>query len=203
MKTKYLISLSIFLQFLFVQNLISQENKFRIVAKHNDKQVHYGELKIIGFSNTGYVAFSFDPNTVIVCDSEPQFYIYDLNNNMMIYDIIICDAYDTIHQNDQKTELLAVLDHKLDSLEILKTENHILNEENQFEIFNGDTIIQINHQDKLVKTINVGGSYEEFYRVYESCGNIKSPFDKSLKAIFFPADSDIESILVLGMKNKK
>ena len=160
--------------------------------------VDYGDLQVIGWSNTGLLAYIFSPITVLACEWEQYFYIYDLVNNKQITRIFAC----SVDWSDTYNNTIREIINKLEENNIKPGDNQKLNQiDTRIERSIPNFEIYLTKQDQEILLFTLKNT-SELYNILKADGYLVSPFDQNLKAVVFPCREGVEDVYVFGLKNE-
>jgi len=167
------------------------------INKNEEFTEKFGDFRFVGMTENGLIAYIFSPLTVVACEWEEHFYIYDLINNKLVWEKFACSVdWKSVENKTVKECAMKLNEYKFKSIDIPKI-NSI-----RTEISENDSLISIyfidNESKKLLTTVK---KEQANSKIYEAIGYFNSPFDKDLFILIFPSSDDIEDVFVYGLKN--
>jgi len=166
------------------------------VNKNRKEPYRHGDLKFVGMTQDGLIAYINFPMTSIACETEEYFFIYDLNENEIVWRKFACSVDWQDKENKTVLEIIDKLNYyNFESLNL--PEIYAINT----EIVESDSLISIYYLDNEIKNLlTVYEKGQNVYRVHKATGYFVSPFDPKLHIFILPAESDIEEVFVYGLK---
>jgi len=167
------------------------------IESNENKNKEFGELKIVGWTENGLIAYIFSPKTTLLHDKEECFYIYDLINNKFVWEKF---SYN-VDWNNSENEIVAECIVKLYEYNFVKNTFPELNPSNVRILQIGDfTKVIDNTGEKMKVLLSVDSRYKTC-EMFKTIGYFVSPFDKELSVFIFPIQCELEKVWFCGIKN--
>jgi len=166
-------------------------------AVDSSQMIYFGDFKLVGWSKNGLIAYIFSQSTTIACDREERFYIYDLKNNKLVWQMFAC----SVDWNNLNNKYVSdCIDHLV--VNGFTPSNSILINPIKTKVSVKDSINYIEiYSNKEHKVTTATPQKYPFCKIQKSCGYITSPYDKKLLAIIFPTSCDVETVFIYGIKD--
>ncbi|MBN1952141.1 MAG: hypothetical protein JW801_13145 [Bacteroidales bacterium] len=158
----------------------------------------FGDFRLIGWSETGLIAYLFNPMTSVACETEETLYIYDLVNNYQVWRKFACSVDWTDPQDRTVKECIG----KLTEYQI-KPATAITLKPMDTKIERADSTIKVfqikGDQQLLLASLKL---QKDCFSMLEADGYLVSPLNENLYAVLLPYLCDIEDVCVLGWEGK-
>ncbi len=154
----------------------------------------FGELRIVGWSENGFVSYIFSPMSVLACEWEEYFYIYNFIDNKMVWEKFAC----SVDWNDRRNKTVSECIKKLNEYNLVPADQPMIYPINA-ESYDNDTFITVYKLNDLLKSIYKDNSTR---KILQPVGYIKPPLTQNRKILLFPVESDIEEFLIYGVKSE-